>query len=206
MTIRILIADDHAVVRDGLREMMRHSPGIEIAAEASSGTEALYLARTHDFDLLLLDISLPGCSGVKVLQELRTSGSRLPVLFFTMHPAEQYASFLHQAGAQGFLGKDADTASILGAIRRILEGGTHFPTLRRPVGRTRTETAFDALSEREREVMTGLLDGRSQVEIAANLGITNKSVGTYRRRLLTKLGLDNNAELIALATRLERPR
>lgn len=203
MTIRILIADDHGVVRNGLRDMLQRRAGFEVAAEAATGTEALYLAGQDVFDLIVLDISLPGCSGIKVLQELRAGGSTVPVLFFSMHPPDQYAAHLRQIGAQGFLGKEAGMREVLAVIDRILSGRTHFPTLRGEALRTRLPAADPArLSTREKTVMYGIINGKPQVDIARELGITNKSVGTYRRRILDKLGVANNVELAALAARL----
>lgn len=203
MTIRILVADDHRVVRDGLREMLRGEKDMSIVAEAASGPEALHEAQCGPVDLMLLDISLPGFSGVRVLQALREAGSQVPVLFFSMHPADQYAAFLRNSGAQGFVGKSANNQEIIGAIRKIVAGELYFPTLRRKGSRSTTGLdAVDSLSAREQAVMAGIVRGNGLNEIAAHLGITAKTVGTYRSRLLAKLGLDNNAELIALASRL----
>ena len=119
MTIkRLLIADDHAVVRDGLREIVRRRPDLAVSAEAADGDAALRLAMEGDFDLLVLDVSLPGRTGIEVLRELRAGGSRLPVLFFSMHPAAQYADYVRRQGAQGFLNKDADGDVLLDADRK----------------------------------------------------------------------------------------
>jgi len=205
MTVRrLLIVDDHTVVRDGLREIARRDPGLAVAAEAADGDEALRLAREGGFDLLLLDVSLPGRNGIEVLRELRAGGSSLPVLFFSMHPAAQYADYVRRQGAQGFLSKDADGDAVRAAMLRIIEGGTAFPSRSRtsptPVG----ADPFAHLSRREAEVMVGLIRGDSLEDIANSLGVSAKSVTTYRRRLLDKLGLHGNAELAALAARQDR--
>jgi len=205
MTVRrLLIADDHAVVRDGLREIAKRGPGLAVATEAADGEETLRLAREGDFDLLVLDISLPGRNGIEVLRELRAAGSRLPVLFFSMHPAAQYADYVRREGAQGFLNKDADGDAVRTAMLRIIEGGTAFPPRDRPAPVPAGADPFACLSRREAEVMAGLLRGESLEDIGRSLGVGAKSVTTYRRRLLDKLGVRSNAELAALAARRDR--
>jgi len=205
MTVRrLLIADDHAVVRDGLREIAKRGPGLAVAAEAADGDEALRLAREGGFDLLVLDVSLPGRNGIEVLRELRAGGSSLPVLFFSMHPAAQYADYVRREGAQGFLNKDADGDAVRTAMLRIIEGGTAFPPRNRPAPVHGGADLFASLSRREAEVMAGLLRGESLEDIGRSLGVGAKSVTTYRRRLLDKLGVRSNAELAALAARQER--
>ena len=205
MTVRrLLIADDHAVVRDGLREIAKRGPGLAVAAEAADGDEALRLAREGDFDLVVLDISLPGRSGIEVLRELRAGGSVLPVLFFSMHPAAQYADYVRREGAQGFLNKDADGDVVWAAMRRIIEGGTAFPSRNRLASVSGGADPFAGLSRREAEVMAGLIRGDSLEDIANSLGVSAKSITTYRRRLLDKLGVHSNAELAAQAARRDR--
>lgn len=202
MKSRLIVADDHAVVRHGLRELAAATPDLEVVAEAADGLEAERLARTRAAELMLLDISLPARRGLQVLASLRRDEIRLPVLVFTMYPAEPYAEHARQAGAQGFVSKDADGPGLLRAIRRVLAGGASFPTRRRAA--RDGDSAGDSLaglSPREREVMRGLLAGASLLKIAAGAGITPKSVTTYRRRLLDKLGVRSNAELAALAAR-----
>lgn len=198
---RLLIADDHAVVRQGLREIVRRVPGLGIPGEAADGDEALRLALTGEFDLLILDISLPGLNGSQVLRALRGAGSTLPVLIFTMHPPAQYADYARRQGAQGILGKDADATTLLNALLKILSGGVCFPSVPRIARAGQTDDPFALLSEREVEVMAGLLRGETLHAIAQTLGIGPKSVTTYRRRLLDKLGARSNVELAALATR-----
>ncbi len=196
---RIIIADDHQVVRQGLRNIIEQAPGLEVVAEAADGAEAERLARELPADLLILDIALPVKRGVQVLASLRASGSTLPVLLFSMHPASQYVDYARRNGGRGFIGKNEDSGALLRAIRRILDGGTSFPRPRRDVATG--DGPFADLSRREAEVMRGLLRGESLAGIAARLGIGPKSISTYRRRLLDKLGVHSNAELIALVTR-----
>lgn len=205
MKHRLIVADDHQVVRQGLRDIFSRTPDLEVVAEAADGGEAERLAREVAADLLLLDVSMPGRRGVQVLESLRAAGIALPVLLFSMYPASQYVDYARRAGAQGFVGKDEDATALLRAIRRVLTGGTAFPGRQGAGhgGRGGTDPAdpFAVLSRREAEVLRGLLRGDSLVDIAARLGIGAKSVTTYRHRLLQKLGVKSNAELAALAAR-----
>lgn len=202
MKARLIVADDHDIVREGLRKLVEQAPDLEIAAEAADGLEAERLAREENAELLVLDVALPGRRGVQVLQSLRGAGVKLPVLFFSMYPPEQYASVVRRAGAQGYVPKSADAAELLRAARRVIAGGMVFPeraTL--PKAKRTPRDPFATLSRREAEVLQGLIAGTRLDRIAKDLGIDAKSVSTYRRRLLDKLDVKNNAELIALALR-----
>lgn len=201
MRSRVIIADDHAVLRQGLRDLLSGTPDLEVVAEASDGAAAERLARTRPADLLLLDVALPGRRGLQVLESLRRDGIALPVLVFSMYPAAPYAEHARRAGAQGYVAKDADSPELLRAIRRVLAGGSSFPGRRGTGSRNGSGDPFTQLSARETEVMTGLLAGSSLLQIAAAAGITPKTVTTYRRRLLDKLGVRSNAELAGLAAR-----
>lgn len=201
---RVIIADDHPTVCQGLSEIVRRMGDVEVVATAVDGDAAEHLARTLPAELLILDVAMPRRSGIKVLESLRADGITLPILFFSMYPADQYAAFVRRRGAQGFLGKEVDAGSLWHAIRRILEGGTVFPGSppERPVRGGAPLRRPGGLSARENDVLLHLLCGMPLVEIAAELGISARSVTTYRRRILDKLGVRNNAELIAFMTRL----
>jgi len=201
MRSRVIIADDHAVLRQGLRDLLSGTSDLEVVAEASDGAAAERLARIRPADLLLLDVALPERRGLQVLESLRRDGIALPVLVFSMYPAVPYAEHARRAGAQGYVAKDADSSELLRAIRRVLAGGTSFPGRRSAGLRQGSGDPFAQLSAREVEVMSGLLAGSSLLQIAAAAGITPKTVTTYRRRLLDKLGVRSNAELAALAAR-----
>lgn len=205
MTARLIIADDHPLICQGLTETIQHDPTLSVIATAHDGGETERLARTLSADLLVLDIALPVKSGIKVLESLRADGVALPVLFFSMYPAAQYVAHARRAGAQGFIGKDADGESVVAAIHRILSGRTSFPPQSAPrAGNTIRSRARDVpLSAREQEIMDCLLHGTPLVTIAAELGISPRSVSTYRTRLLEKMGVSNNAELISLMARPE---
>jgi DNA-binding NarL/FixJ family response regulator len=200
MKASLILADDHQVVRQGLRDIISRTPDLQVVGQAVDGAEAESLARSLKADLMILDIALPIRRGIQILESLRADGISLPVLFFSMYSASQYVDYAKRAGAQGFVGKDADEAELLRAIRRILAGGKSFPGRQSEAAKEAAgEDVFKALSRRELEVMQGLIRGTSILDLADSLGISSQSVTTYRRRLLEKLGLDSNAELIALA-------
>ncbi len=183
--------------------MLRDEVDLTVVADASTGPEALYAIERGGIDLVILDIALPTFGGAQVLRIMRENQLRTPVLFFTMYPADQFALFLYNSGAQGFVGKNADNSEIIKAIRTVIAGETYFPTLRQKRSHSKkSEPSVEALSARENAVMYGLIKGNTLIEIAQSLGITTKSVGTYRMRLLEKLGLNNNAELVTFASRL----
>ena len=199
MKARLILADDHQIVRQGLSEILSRTQDLEVVAEAADGEQAEQMARHVAAELMILDIALPLRRGIQVLESLRADGNALPILFFSMYPANQYVDYAKRAGAQGFVGKDADTPTLLRAIRRILAGSSSFPGRKRPSGVPPGGDLFAQLSRRELEVMQGLIHGTSILEIAATLGITPQSVTTYRRRLLEKLEVRSNAELTILA-------
>lgn len=201
MTKRIIIADDHDVVRRGLHGIIDLAPDLEIVAEARDGATAERLARQVRADLLILDIALPVKGGMQVLESLRAAGNRLPVLLFSIHPAVQYVHYARRRGAQGFIGKDESSPHFLRAVRKVLAGGTSFPRVRSfaSASTVAPHPDFECLSPRETQIKDALVRGEALNAIAALLGVSAKSVTTYRRRLLDKLGLQTNAELIALA-------
>ena len=196
MAARLLIADDRQVVRQGLRDMLAACPDLQIVAEAADGLEAERLARSLELDLVVLDMALPGKRGIDVLRDLRASGFKVPVVFFSMYPAVQFSEAIRRAGGQCFISKDADSDGVIACLRRVLAGGSCFVPFAAQSPDDRT--AFTRLSPRELEVLRGLRQGLPATLIASQLGITDKSVATYRRRILDKLGVANNAELIAL--------
>ena len=137
-----------------------------------------------------------------MLQSLRADHNAMPVVFFSMYPSAQYAASARAAGAQGYVGKDASTAELLQAMRRVLAGDTSFPPVRKRAARAaRSDDPFAELSRREVEVMQGLIRGVSLRDLSASLGVGSKSISTYRSRLMTKLGVESNVELAALAAR-----
>jgi DNA-binding NarL/FixJ family response regulator len=204
MPYTILIADDHWVVRQALRTVVASQPDLIVVGEAADGFQAVELSDTLKPDLLLLDISLPGLSGMQVLEQLNARAASPSVIVFTMHPADQYARHVRSLGAKGFLSKDSDAETILNTLNRVLQGNSVFPLPPSPE-KTRRKQAprrtVDLLSKREEEVLRGLVCGERNAAIAEHLGISSKTISTYRRRLFVKLNVENNAELVAFATR-----
>lgn len=197
---RVLLADDHQIVRNGLRLLINAEPDLEVTAEAATSTETLTLLRQQEFDVLLLDISMPDRDGMDTLRLLRTHRTDLPVLIISAYAEEQYAINMLRAGANGYIRKDADVDDILSAIRTVLRGrryvsDTVADLLTQRLNGDTDAPAHQQLSEREFQVLHKLATGKSVTDIAGELFISVKSVSTYRSRLLTKLNLKSNAEL-----------
>jgi DNA-binding NarL/FixJ family response regulator len=203
MTGKLLIADDHWVVRHALKSLLASRPDLVVVGEASDGSQALELAETLKPDLMILDISLPGMSGMQVLEQLKSRMHSPAVLIFTMHPADQYLKHVMTLGARGFMSKDSESGRILEAVDAILSGHTAFPVNQADEFKRRKKSytkIIEPLSRREDEVLRGLVLGERNSVIAERLKISAKSVATYRLRIFEKLDVENNAELVALAT------
>jgi DNA-binding NarL/FixJ family response regulator len=202
--IRILLADDHLMFREGLKQILGRCADFAVTAEAANGQEALDLIRAQRFDVVVLDISMPVRSGFDVLGEIRIEQPELPVLVLSMHPEDQYAVRVLKAGASGYLTKESAADELIAAIRKVAGGGRY-------VTSTLAEKLADALatqgaigdhrdlSNREFQVLVMLARGRMLREIADELLISEKTVTTYRARILEKLGARNNAELAKYA-------
>lgn len=197
--LKILIADDHAVIRCGLRHILAGVAGFIVAGEARNGRETLDLVKAQEWDLLLLEIDMPDIKGLEVLRNVKKIRPQMPVLVFSMYAEDQYAKVALDAGAAGFLPKRSGHADILEAIRRAGRGERYLTAYladKLLSGRLRAEKQpHDALSERELEVMRRLGRGESLTAIGASLHLSPKTVSTYRTHLLEKLNLHNNAEL-----------
>jgi len=202
--IRLLLADDHALVREGLKRILAAASDIEVAGEAANGDEALALVKQHDFDLALVDLSMPGLSGLDLVKRLRLERQKLRILVLSMHGESQYAARALKAGASGYLTKDAAAAQLLGAIRKIAGGGVHISETAAaqllgagaPAGDAPPHTA---LSDREFEVFRQLVAGRSITEIAAALHLSVKTISTHKSRILEKMAMASTAELVRYA-------
>jgi two-component system invasion response regulator UvrY len=201
--IKLLIADDHNIFRAGLKRILADTPDIQVAAEAGSGHEALDLMRREDWDAILLDINLPGKSGLDVLKQIKKEKPDLPVLILSMYPEEQYAVRAIKIGAAGYLSKGADADELIIAIRKAAGGGRY-------ASRTLADHLLHSLygsgqqphaslSDREYLVYRHIVAGKSLTEIAQALALSIKTISTYRTRLLEKMGMANNAELIRYA-------
>jgi two-component system, NarL family, invasion response regulator UvrY len=199
--IKVLIADDHAVVRKGLKQIIQEKTSLVVAGEAANGQEALDLVRKENWDVVLLDISLPLRNGMEVLQEIKRSQPELPVLMLSIYPEEQFGIRVLRAGASGYMNKECALDDLVQAIHKVVEGGKYVsPTLAERFafelcGDLKKE-AHEYLSNREYDVMRMLGTGRPPAEIAHELSLSVKTVSTYRARVLEKLNLKTNAELI----------
>jgi DNA-binding NarL/FixJ family response regulator len=202
--IKILIADDHAIVRKGLKQILADAPIAVLTDEAGSGHEALKKVRENNYNVVLLDISMPDMSGVDVLKQLKIEKPKLPVLILTMHPEDQYAMRILKAGASGYLTKESAPDELISAIQKVSRGGKYIsPSLTEKLACDLDSTAIlplhKRLSDREYQIMTMLASGRSTKEIASELSLGMPTVSTYRFRILQKMNLKNNAELINYA-------
>jgi two-component system invasion response regulator UvrY len=198
--MKILICDDHKIVRDGLRQILQQLQGPTTIAEAGNGDEALDLLRNDTFDILLLDISLPGRNGLEVLQMVKEKWPAVNVLVLTMQPQEIFALRALKLGASGYLTKDAAMEELLIAVRRVSEGEKYnSPSVEaflvQQLVDDKPSEKHHALSNREYDIMIRLANGKSLMEIGHELAISNKTVGTYRARLLEKMELTKNIEL-----------
>ncbi|MBT9497426.1 MAG: response regulator transcription factor [Zoogloea oleivorans] len=196
----VLIVDDHAVVRCGLRQFLADTEDLAITAEAASGQEAIALVQTGEWSLVLLDIALPDLSGLEVLKQIKRLRPNLPVLIFSMFSEDEFAMPSLEAGASGYLNKDSPPNQILTAIRTAVTGSRYVsPTLAEKllagVAPTGRKMAHEALSRREAEVLLMLSKGTSLTKIGEMLQVSVKTVSTYRTRIVEKLGLQSNAEL-----------
>jgi two-component system, NarL family, invasion response regulator UvrY len=200
---RVLIVDDHSVVRQGLKQILHESDIPVIVGEAASGQEALTLARTGDWDLVVLDISLPDRSGLDVLKQIKSYYPKLPVLVLTMHAEEQYAVRVLRAGAAGYLTKDSSPEEMASAVKKVAGGGRYVSSslaekLVFDMGGLR-ERPHEALSDREFQVFCMLASGERIKDIAEKLCLSVKTVSSHRARILTKMKMRNNAQLVQYA-------
>jgi len=202
--IRIMIADDHAIVREGIRQILALAPDIELAGQAVNGAEVLNQVRDHGSDLLLLDMNMPGISGVDLIGRVKLCRATLPILVFTMHNDAQLATRALKAGASGFISKDSDPERLLAAIRKVSAGGKYLdPALAEQIALDATSTKLQlphaSLSDRELDVFRLLVAGMGVNEIAAKLCISHKTVSTHKTRLMEKMNLNNIADLVRYA-------
>jgi DNA-binding NarL/FixJ family response regulator len=197
--IRVLIADDHNIVRDGLKRILAATTDLQVAGEAAGGDEALALVRANDYDVALLDMSMPGLSGIDLIKRLKLEKPALKVLVLSMHGEHQYAARALKAGASGYLNKDAAGEQLLLAIRKIAAGGVHITEAAAATLVAASGKGHETLSNREFEVMRLLVEGLGPTDIAERLHLSVKTVSTHKTRILEKLGLGSTAELVRYA-------
>lgn len=203
--IRIVIADDHAIVREGLKRIVLAAPGLEVAGEASDGAQVMQMVRTLDFELLTLDLSMPGRSGIELIKQVRAERSKLRILVLSMHQELQYAVRAIKAGANGYLTKESAPDQLVQAIRRIAGGGAYVtPEVAEQLALgampgAQPQAPHEALSNREFEVLRLLAQGMALTEIGRVLKLSVKTVSTHKTNLMHKLGLGNASELVRYA-------
>jgi len=204
--IKVLVADDHAIVRRGLRQILAETPDIMVGGEAANAQEVLDLVRGQHWSVVILDLSLPGSSGLELLADLRKEKPDLRVLVLTVHPEDQYAVRAIRAGAAGFLTKESAPEKLIEAVRKIASGGRYVSaelaeTLASALAGESRGAPHERLSDREFEILKMLASGKTVSDVARELTLSVKTVSTHRTRILKKMGMKNNAELTSYAVR-----
>ena len=202
--IRILVADDHAVVRQGVKQILAEVKDMNVQDEAQNGPETLKKVAEQEFDVVLLDISMPGRSGLEVLEDIKAQRPKQAVLILSMHPEEQYAVRALRAGASGYLTKASAPHELIGAIRKVAGGGKYVTSslaekLADELEVDTEKLPHERLSNREHQVMLMLAGGKSVSDIADELNLSVKTISTYRTRVMSKMGMKKNAELTLYA-------
>lgn len=198
--MHVLVADDHSIVREGLKQIIRKIEGVSKVEEASDGYEALSKIEKNKYDLVILDISMPGLSGLDILKTMKDKNEKAHVLILSVHPQEQYAIRAFKLGAAGYLCKDSINEELSSAIKKIAVGSKYIsPAFAEKIAFDKNDDInklpHEKLSEREFQIMYMLANGKTVKEIANELNISDKTVSTHRMRLLEKMGFRNNAEL-----------
>lgn len=202
--IRVLVADDRAIVREGLKQILARSGDLTVAGEAANGNDVLSMVRTQAWDVLVTDMSMPGRSGVELIKAVKEIRPNLPVLVLSMHGEEQYAVRTIRAGAPGYINKESASEQLVTAIRKVAAGGVHvspavaaalFNNVRNRAG----DSPHEELSDREFEVLQLIASGKSVSDIASLLNLSPKTVSMHKTRMLEKMGMNSQAELIRYA-------
>ena len=202
--LKILVVDDHAIVREGLKQILADNPDIVVSGEASNGGEALHRVSKNKYDLVLLDISMPDRSGLEVLRDLRSQNPKLPVMILTMHTEEQYALRAFKEGASGYITKESAPEELIDAILQVSSGGKYIThslakKLASHVINFTKEPSHTTLSLRELEVMSMIISGMTVKEIATELRLGQRTIRTYRHRIKCKIGVESDLELMRYA-------
>lgn len=195
---RIVLADDHKIVRDGLKRILA-ATDLEVAAEAADGDALLKLVKETDYDVAVVDMSMPGLSGLALIKRLKSEKPKLRILVLSMHGESQYAARALKAGASGYLNKDSAAEQLVGALKKIAAGGVHIGDAAAASLVAAEKSPHEALSDREFEVLRLLVDGLGPTEIGERLHLSVKTVSTHKTRILEKLNLGSTAELVRYA-------
>ena len=203
--IKILIADDHPLVREGLKKILRDERDMRVVCEASNGQEVMRFVGKEDLSVLVLDITMPGLGGLDVLKYVKKKNPKLPILMLSMHPQERFALRALKMGAAGYLSKESVPLELVKAIRKVVSGGKYVtPSLAEELASgvaSGNRPRHESLSDREFEIMCLIASGKTVREIAEELYLSANTVNTYRLRLLEKMNMKSNAELIHYAVR-----
>lgn len=202
--IKVLVADDHPIVRQGLKQTLADTPDLEVAGEAGNAQEVLAKVGAATWDVVVMDLSMPGRSGVELIKEVKRLRPHLPVLVLSMHPEDQAAVPVLKAGASGYLTKESAPDQLVAAIRKAVAGGKYVsPSLAEKlaleVGRDTDTLPHETLSDREYQVLRLLASGKTVTEIAEELSLSVKTISTYRTRILEKMNMQTTAELMHYA-------
>jgi two-component system, NarL family, invasion response regulator UvrY len=198
--MRLLLIDDHAMFREGLKQILAKQSDMNMIDETGNGHEALDKMRMNEYQVVILDLSMPGRSGWDILSEIKAEHPTIPVIILSMHPEDQYAIRMLRAGAAGYITKESDTGELLAAIRKVAKGGKYVSPLlaeklAETVAQDSTRMPHQILSNREFQVLCFLASGKSLKEIADELCLSEKTITTYRARIMEKMQLRNNVEL-----------
>jgi DNA-binding NarL/FixJ family response regulator len=202
--IRIIIADDHTIMREGLKQLLSAAADLSIVGEARDGHEVMQRVRETEFDLLLLDMSMPGKSGIELIKQVRGEKPRARILVLSMHEEEQYAIRAIRAGAAGYLTKDSAAAQLVSAIRKVAGGGAFISSrvaemLALQAMPQNEGLPHESLSDREFQVLRMLVAGCSVSDIAAKLSLSVKTISTHKARIMLKMQMESTAELVRYA-------
>ena len=202
--IKVLIADDHPIVRKGLKQIITDSPGMVVAGEASDGQKVLDQVQKNDYDVVLLDISMPRRSGLDILEQLKSERPGLAILVLSIYPEEQYAVRVLRAGASGYMTKESAPEELIAAIRAVSSGRKYISSslaqrLATELGAAAQKSTHELLSGREYSVLRLIASGKTKGGIAEELSLSPKTISTYRARILKKLGLNTDVELVRYA-------
>ena len=198
--IKIFIADDHAVVREGLKQIISEVPDIKVAGEADNGFDVPKHVKAKTYDMLILDITMPGPNILDLIKQLKHEKPAVPILVLSIHPEEQYAMRVLRSGASGYLTKESAPEELVNAIRKVAGGGKYVSAalaekLLFTLGSDQEKMPHDNLSDREYQALCMIASGKTVKEIAEELSLSEKTISTYRSRVLQKMGMKNNAEI-----------
>jgi len=201
--IRIVIADDHDIVRAGMKQIISDDDDLEVAGEAESGEKLIELVKKNDYDIILVDLKMTGMNGLEVIKHVKLIKPQIPVIVLSMHSEDQYAVRTIKAGASGYLTKETAVESLVGAIKKVVKGGKYIsPRLAETLADSiagGTLNPHEALTDREFEVLCMLASGKTVSEIAGELFLSVKTISTYRQRMLEKMNMKTNSELTRYA-------